>query len=571
MSKKFSIFVVWLFLYVGLFAQTPTLQDVTKLYVATFNRAPDSDGLNYWLYDSGLDLEGIARSFFDQPETKEKYPSNTSIDEFITEVYHNLFNRDPKQNGLDYWQEQLSSGNIRRSEFILAVMNGAMNNDAVILSNKEQAGEYFAEQGLDDVKEAKKVIELIDSSPDSLKKAKELVDNIANGMDDNIDNTNDSSDNQTSNNENNSNVAVPNGWSSDEATALDYLNKVRKSLGLKAFNANDNLHTSALNHSKYQVFNDEMGHLETEGKEYFSGKSIQDRIENAGYTNYYTIGENVAFDTEPKNNVDDLLSAIYHRKGFLSFDFTDIGVGKATDNEGSVRVAYTYDMGSKNFSGSSEDKDYVVYPIDKLNVSIFSGEEPNPIAGHKFSGNPASIFFNNNKVDCSSISMDSFTLTDLTDNIETENLKILTRDNDSNGIFGSCDFALFPKEREKFGHKYQATFKYEDNSGSHTVNWNFYIPLPPNATLDNILNIKDSESSFTINKGENYYIFVEPTEDNPYINNISYSTVGDISLDDLSYYDNNTLKINVSPNSSSEGQIKFDLNNGDKIVYITVQ
>jgi len=45
-------------------AEVPTRESVTKLYVATFNRAPDSAGLNYWLNDSGLQLEQIAQSFF---------------------------------------------------------------------------------------------------------------------------------------------------------------------------------------------------------------------------------------------------------------------------------------------------------------------------------------------------------------------------------------------------------------------------------------------------------------------------------------------------------------------------
>ncbi|MBL0721742.1 MAG: hypothetical protein JJV88_04100 [Sulfurovum sp.] len=47
----------------------PELDNVTKLYIATFGRAPKKEGSNYWLYESKLNLEDIARSFFDQPET----------------------------------------------------------------------------------------------------------------------------------------------------------------------------------------------------------------------------------------------------------------------------------------------------------------------------------------------------------------------------------------------------------------------------------------------------------------------------------------------------------------------
>ena len=69
-------------------------REVVKLYVATFNRAPDTPGLWYWVYDSGLPLAGVAESFFQQPETQALYPPGSSTDSFIKAVYRNLFNRE---------------------------------------------------------------------------------------------------------------------------------------------------------------------------------------------------------------------------------------------------------------------------------------------------------------------------------------------------------------------------------------------------------------------------------------------------------------------------------------------
>jgi len=74
--------------------EVPAKEEVAKLYVATFNRAPDFSGLNYWTNDSGLRLSQIAESFFDQPETRELYPSGNSNRSFIQSVYANLFNRE---------------------------------------------------------------------------------------------------------------------------------------------------------------------------------------------------------------------------------------------------------------------------------------------------------------------------------------------------------------------------------------------------------------------------------------------------------------------------------------------
>ncbi len=136
---------------VGADENNPTQEEVAKLYVATFNRAPDNGGLNYWVNQSGLKLSQIAQSFFDQPETQEKYPNGTTYRAFIQAVYNNLFNRDPDTGGWNYWEGQLNIGNITRNRFIEAVINGATDSeagqDATILNNKMEVGIYFANAG----------------------------------------------------------------------------------------------------------------------------------------------------------------------------------------------------------------------------------------------------------------------------------------------------------------------------------------------------------------------------------------------------------------------------------------
>jgi len=128
-------------------ATQPTYENVTKLYVAMFNRAPDACGLYYWLNVPNFTLEEMAANFFKQPETKEKYPSSLTCAEFVETVYANLFNRAPDPSGLAYWVDALESGSISRSLFILAVINGAQGADAVILANKTEVGLYFATRG----------------------------------------------------------------------------------------------------------------------------------------------------------------------------------------------------------------------------------------------------------------------------------------------------------------------------------------------------------------------------------------------------------------------------------------
>jgi hypothetical protein len=137
----------------------PQLDNVTRLYIATFGRAPESAGSDYWLYESKLNLEDIARSFFDQEETKGKYPKGFSNYDFIVAIYNNVYGRNPDQAGGDYWLKELDSGRIEKALFILAIINGAIGDDASMLEKQTTVGINFVESGVQDMGTAKKVID----------------------------------------------------------------------------------------------------------------------------------------------------------------------------------------------------------------------------------------------------------------------------------------------------------------------------------------------------------------------------------------------------------------------------
>ena len=123
--------------------KSPTQDEVAEIYVATFNRAPDAAGLDYWVNTSGLTLSKIAQSFFDQPETLALYPNGISNRDFINSVYINLFNRSPDYEGWNYWESELNSGAYSKNLFIQAVINGAQDTDTsldkTVLSNKRRS------------------------------------------------------------------------------------------------------------------------------------------------------------------------------------------------------------------------------------------------------------------------------------------------------------------------------------------------------------------------------------------------------------------------------------------------
>ena len=86
-----------------------TRTEVTEIYVATFDRAPDSAGLDYWV-GTGSTIEEIAQSFFAQDETHAKYPDTMTEAEFVNEVYNNVYNRDGDPDGIVYWVGELNNG-----------------------------------------------------------------------------------------------------------------------------------------------------------------------------------------------------------------------------------------------------------------------------------------------------------------------------------------------------------------------------------------------------------------------------------------------------------------------------
>ena len=169
-------------------------QRIIELYIATFNRAPDRAGLDYWLNEmvnNNWSDEMVAQSMFMQPETLNLY-KDKKLEDFITAVYKNVLNREPDKDGLAYWFNELISKRIPRERFIIAILNGAKDNknaidDVKVLNNKVEIAKYFTlEKGLNNVELARKVIQEVDSTPESVERIKKEIDEaIANNIDGN--------------------------------------------------------------------------------------------------------------------------------------------------------------------------------------------------------------------------------------------------------------------------------------------------------------------------------------------------------------------------------------------------
>ncbi len=143
MFKK--ILLSLLLLTTVLNATAPTQGNIVKLYIATFNRAPDAAGLNYWS-TSGISIESMAKYFFNSTEVQVIYPPGSTTGDFVEAVYENLFNRASDPGGFTYWVEEIDSGRLDRSNVILAVIKTDTPNDAMILENKTVVALAFVEK-----------------------------------------------------------------------------------------------------------------------------------------------------------------------------------------------------------------------------------------------------------------------------------------------------------------------------------------------------------------------------------------------------------------------------------------
>lgn len=158
------------------------ITSLVQLYIASFNRAPDALGLDYWgsQLKDGMSLGAIAASFFVQPEAAAAYPAGQSTQTFVTQVYNNVLGRGPDPAGLDYWAGQLQSGSVGKNGFLLAIINGAQGTDLTYLANKQAVGAYYAlTQGLSDANWARTVMAGVDGTAASVTAANALTDGFA--------------------------------------------------------------------------------------------------------------------------------------------------------------------------------------------------------------------------------------------------------------------------------------------------------------------------------------------------------------------------------------------------------
>ncbi len=163
-------------------------QQIQQVYLGLLGRAADQSGLDYWTneIDSGaLTLEQLRANIVnEQPEYAEGLGNMTRA-QVVASLYENLFDRAPDSEGLDYWVNGGGS-TVNADQLVLALVNGAAASDTLALDNKVEVAQYYTAQAGDDfsVDAAAAAVADVDGSLQSVQDAKSEIDSgsVSNGQ-----------------------------------------------------------------------------------------------------------------------------------------------------------------------------------------------------------------------------------------------------------------------------------------------------------------------------------------------------------------------------------------------------
>ena len=343
-----------------------------------------------------------------------------------------------------------------------------------------------------------------------------------------------------------------------QAEPLNYLNNIRAQAGLAPLTLNPALTKSANNHAIYIHKHGFSAHYQDKRKAYFTGYAPVDRATYVGYPSLLVL-ENVSDGQKDyKESIDGLMSAIYHRFGFLNFQIDEIGLARQANyyvyNMGYSKLRQLCEM-NHQINGSyyqpcadkskqvpqqafdavnqlllSKLQPVVVYPVaSQTNVkTVFYEEIPDPLPDRSVSGYPISVQFNEHLV--KDVKLQSFKLYK---NCQTEVVKtrLLTKTSDPNQVFTAHEFALFPLDRLEFGTLYCVDFKFLQNNRQRTLSWRFETE-----DLDNLIDVKQ-DARFSIESGKTYHFNIKPWDINKITNNINYTYVSTVKIEKVEFLD----------------------------------
>lgn len=254
-----------------------------------------------------------------------------------------------------------------------------------------------------------------------------------------------------------------------------WINYRRSQVGMSTLAENAKIDIAAQGHSDYQRINNVVTHVQTAGKQGFTGAQLQDRLSNAGYTITGTnaIGEVIAASSGSNGftMAEQLITAIYHR--FVIFEpvFKEAGSGSSATSAG--YTYFTADFAANNGYGPGLAAGAVAtWPFNgqtDVPLNFFSDyEEPDPVPNQNEVGYPVSVHVNLT----SKLVVQGFTIrqhggsTDLT-------TRLLSQATDANMSGNNSAAAIIPLSKLAASTTYDVTFTGTVNGTPVSKSWSF--------------------------------------------------------------------------------------------------
>jgi len=155
-------------------------EQIQQIYIGLLGRAADKTGLDYWTNEietNVLTLEQLRANIVnEQPEYAAGLGTQTRA-QVVASLYENLFNRAPEAEGLEYWVNGGGS-TVNIDQLVLALIDGAAAADTLVLDNKTDAAEYYTTQAGDSYTSdaAKAAVNDVDSTQASVDDSKAATD-----------------------------------------------------------------------------------------------------------------------------------------------------------------------------------------------------------------------------------------------------------------------------------------------------------------------------------------------------------------------------------------------------------
>jgi len=370
----------------------------------------------------------------------------------------------------------------------------------------------------------------------------------------------------------------------DEEAALTLVNQARQMAGLKNLRWHPKLGQAAAGHSRYLAQRGKVGHEQVYGTEGFTGELPADRAIQATYASRMVWENITAGPTSLDQAVVVLMSAIYHRFGFLRLDADQLGYASMSNEK---QAYWVFLMGNQAveercldpreekpgeyYQGlcrgkdkvSAEDVDFAKNALIKSQPKsilwppkgsrfvppAFFDEIPNPMPGFEVTGYPISIQLNPGYYpEPELIRFELFR----SGEFQPLRTQLLTERRDPHQKFAPGQFALFPFERLDWGESYRVEARFVSRGEKLEFNWHFSVKKGPKP----LYHLQGEGEDYWQRSGDTHYYYLPPTSKLQSIPELTWEGPEGMKVE-MEQWDKNTLKLKITGKSCDLLKVRF--------------